>query len=59
MVNFGLLLCRIGLHKWGKAHGFSQVSSNVVEMKQRCRRCGKVKRWIEPYKKPKGRGRWD
>jgi hypothetical protein len=54
MVNFGLLLCRIGLHKWGKAHGFSQVSSNVVEMKQRCR---KVKRWIEPYKKPKSRGR--
>jgi len=37
-------LCRIGIHKWGKWIRHSIISSNVVDMEKRCKRCGQVKR---------------
>jgi len=43
----GKLLCRIGLHDWGKPHGLDQFSSNVVDWKKKCRRCNAVRRWVE------------
>jgi hypothetical protein len=44
------LLCKLGLHKWGRPQGHHDFSSNVVDMKKRCLRCGIVKKWVEPYK---------
>jgi len=46
----GRILCFIGLHAWGKKRGYNQYSSNVIEWKQTCSRCGKIKRWIEAKK---------
>ncbi|MFA5613649.1 MAG: hypothetical protein WC993_04195 [Methanoculleus sp.] len=48
MTTIGRILCRVGLHRWGKKHGYNEFSSNVIEWEQRCERCGKRKRWIEP-----------
>lgn len=39
-------LCKIGLHKWGKATYISFSSSNVRDYKKRCQRCGKQKSWV-------------
>lgn len=47
MTTIGLILCRIGLHRWGRKRGYDEYSSNVIEWEQRCERCGKRKRWIE------------
>jgi hypothetical protein len=44
------ILCIIGFHKWGKKHGHNQYSSNVIEWKQVCSRCGAIHRWIEAKK---------
>ncbi|MFA4886652.1 MAG: hypothetical protein WC595_00400 [Candidatus Nanoarchaeia archaeon] len=41
------LLCSLGFHKWGKKAGFNNWSSNVIEYKKQCLRCGLVKRWVE------------
>ena len=42
-------LCKIGLHKWGRAvltdHS---IHSNVIDWRQRCVRCGKTITWIQP-----------
>lgn len=47
MTAIGQILCRIGLHRWGRKRGYDQYSSNVIEWEQRCERCGKRKRWVE------------
>jgi len=47
MATIGLILCRIGLHRWGRKRGYDEYSSNVIEWEQRCERCGKRKRWVE------------
>lgn len=43
------ILCKLGLHKWGKAtfvdHSFH---SSVLDYKQRCLRCGKKITWVQP-----------
>lgn len=45
---FHKLLCKIGLHKWSRtqkvSHGFR---SKVYDCKKKCKRCGKVKKWVE------------
>ena len=40
------LLCKLGLHKWEKAGGFSQFSSNVREQYYVCKRCGEKKKEV-------------
>ncbi|MEG3055407.1 MAG: hypothetical protein RQM90_04505 [Methanoculleus sp.] len=47
MAAIGLILCRIGIHRWGRKRGYNEYSSNVIEWEQRCVRCGKKRRWIE------------
>ncbi len=47
MTAIGVILCRIGLHQWGRKRGYDEYSSNVIEWEQRCERCGKRKRWVE------------
>ena len=47
-MNFGLLLCKIGIHKWDRATFLSQTGSQVKDYKQRCLRCGKIKTWVKP-----------
>lgn len=47
MTTIGLILCRIGLHRWGRKRGYDEYSSNVIEWEQRCERCGQRKRWVE------------
>ncbi len=47
MAAIGLILCRIGIHQWGRKRGYDEYSSNVIEWEQRCERCGKRKRWVE------------
>jgi|GEM_PF-467325 hypothetical protein len=47
MATISLILCRIGLHRWGRKRGYDEYSSNVIEWEQRCERCGKRKRWVE------------
>ena len=41
-------LCKLGFHKWDKpvkvSHGFS---SNVLDVKKKCTRCKKTKKWVE------------
>jgi hypothetical protein len=44
---FGKILCKAGIHDWGKKFGYDQHSSNVIEWKQRCTRCGTLKQWVE------------
>ena len=39
------ILCRLGMHKWGKVNSQHQFGSNVIDYQQKCLRCGKVKRW--------------
>jgi len=48
MTTIGRILCRIGLHRWGRKRGYNEFSSNVIEWEQRCERCGKKKQWVEP-----------
>jgi len=43
---FGNILCSVGIHEWGKKFGYDQHSSNVIEWKKRCQRCGKLKKWV-------------
>lgn len=47
MAAIGLILCRIGIHRWGRKRGYNEYSSNVIEWEQQCVRCGKRRRWIE------------
>jgi hypothetical protein len=41
------ILCRLGLHKWGKER-FTDPSfqSNVLEYTKKCERCGEKKKWV-------------
>ena len=39
------ILCKLGMHKWGKTKSFYQFGSNVTDYQQVCMRCGKVKKW--------------
>ncbi|MCC7564746.1 MAG: hypothetical protein KO206_00490 [Methanomicrobiaceae archaeon] len=50
MVSIGMLLCRVGIHAWGRRRGYNEYASNVIEWEQRCERCGKRKQWIEVKK---------
>lgn len=43
-------LCRIGLHKWGRAHHISASLSNVKDYKKKSRRCGEERRWTKTKK---------
>ncbi|MCC7575157.1 hypothetical protein KO361_06210 [Candidatus Woesearchaeota archaeon] len=40
--------CWLGIHSWNNpvrvSHGFK---SSVYDVKKKCSRCGKVKRWVE------------
>ncbi len=43
------LLCKLGLHDYGKAHYTEHgMYSNVRDFKQKCGRCGKIIRWTQP-----------
>lgn len=40
-------LCKIGVHKWGRSTSISHAfQSNTLDWKKRCKRCGKIKRWV-------------
>lgn len=45
-MDFGELLCKIGLHKWGKTTSYRNGMSNYIDWKKTCERCGKRKTWI-------------
>lgn len=47
MTSIGVILCKFGLHEWGRKRGYNDYSSNVIEWERVCQRCGKVERWIE------------
>ncbi|MDH7593226.1 MAG: hypothetical protein QHG99_02580 [Methanomicrobiales archaeon] len=53
----GKILCRIGIHRWGKKFGHDEFGSSVIEWKKKCQRCGKLLTWIEPKKRDYGRKR--
>lgn len=40
-------LCKIGIHKYGKATFISGALSNVRDWKKSCEKCGKVKTWVQ------------
>jgi len=45
------ILCRLGLHKWGKEiFTDSSFQSNVLEYSKKCERCGVVKSWVTEKK---------
>jgi len=54
---FGKILCFIGIHDWGKKFGYDQHSSNIIDWKKRCQRCGKLKRWVAAKSKDYGHRR--
>ncbi|MBU2104458.1 MAG: hypothetical protein KKF67_01640 [Nanoarchaeota archaeon] len=37
-------LCKIGLHKWGRWMRHSIMSSNIIDVEKKCKRCGQIKR---------------
>ncbi|MBR9690754.1 hypothetical protein GOV08_03660 [Candidatus Woesearchaeota archaeon] len=40
--------CKIGFHKWGKSfYSDYGATSNVLNYKKKCDRCGKVKTWVQ------------
>ncbi|MBP1928446.1 hypothetical protein J2741_000993 [Methanolinea mesophila] len=43
-------LCRLGSHRWKKISSSSQFSSNVIEYRYRCDRCGAEKKEVRPKK---------
>ncbi len=45
--NKNSFLCKIGLHKWGRAHLVTSSFSNINDYQKRCHRCGKIKRWTK------------
>lgn len=47
---FGRLLCKIGNHNWSKPKIHYIFDSNIKDIEKRCTRCGKTKKWIEPFK---------
>jgi hypothetical protein len=38
------LLCKLGIHRWGRWHGISFARSNVIDVERKCHRCGQIKR---------------
>jgi hypothetical protein len=44
------MLCRLSSHRWKKVSSSSQFSSNVIEYRYRCERCGKEKTEIKAKK---------
>ncbi|MBU5574864.1 MAG: hypothetical protein QXF15_03010 [Candidatus Aenigmatarchaeota archaeon] len=47
-MNIKLLLCKFGFHNWSKVQSIHNFSSNVIDYKKFCRRCGIQKTWTEP-----------
>jgi len=45
-MNFGKILCKIGVHSWSKTRAHHIADSNVKDMEKYCKRCGKTKRWV-------------
>jgi len=37
-------LCKVGLHKWGRWLRHSIMSSNVIDVERKCKKCGQIKR---------------
>ena len=43
------LSCKIGLHKWGRAHFIDHsIHSNILDWQQKCVRCEKRITWVQP-----------
>lgn len=42
------ILCKLGFHKYGRAHFIDQFGSNALDYKQKCSRCGHIIRWTQP-----------
>jgi len=36
--------CKIGLHKWGKWLRHSIMSSNIIDVERKCKKCGQIER---------------
>jgi hypothetical protein len=47
-MEFGKLLCKIGLHDWSEPRIVYLEGSNVRDVEKYCKRCGKKKKWVEP-----------
>jgi hypothetical protein len=41
-------LCKVGLHKWGRWLRHSIMSSNIVDIEKKCKKCGQIKRKTIP-----------
>lgn len=52
-INKGFL-CKIRLHKWGKWLRHSIISSNVVDIERKCKRCRQAQRKTIPRDFPFG-----
>lgn len=48
MAKLGKIMCKLGIHKWGKPRIHMIVSSNVKDYEKYCKRCKKMKRWSKP-----------
>ena len=44
------LLCKFGIHKWGKPKMTYIYGSNVNDFESSCSKCGKKKQWNEAVK---------
>jgi len=46
---FQKFLCKLGIHKWGKAIFIDHaVQSNTRDYRQKCQACFKIRRWVQP-----------
>ena len=43
-----IFFCKMGLHRWGRWLRHSILSSNVVDVDRKCKRCGQIKRKTIP-----------
>ncbi|MBI4155063.1 hypothetical protein HY498_03190 [Candidatus Woesearchaeota archaeon] len=44
---FGKILCKFGIHRWGKEKFWTSATSNVRDYQKHCLRCGKVEKRTE------------
>ncbi|MBN2367611.1 hypothetical protein JXC34_01225 [Candidatus Woesearchaeota archaeon] len=42
------ILCLLGLHNYSKPHYTDHFSSNVLDYRQKCGRCGHIITWTQP-----------
>jgi len=43
------ILCTLGFHRWGRATYIDWgVGSNALDWKQKCSRCRKMIKWVQP-----------